>query len=595
MFLDVFKILLEPFRYLISIHEKIHVFYLLGFLLIAYALYCYSKNSFKTHYQNFWSYCFPKSIYWHRSARTDYGFFYFTKILFFLIPLYMIGSAASAVFLSSYLKPLANPFGLIELPNFAVNILFTVASLLAADLALFITHYLAHKIPLLWEFHKVHHSAEVLTPLTVYRMHPVDDIVAMSCVGIFTGFTEAVFFWIFPQKVSVVTIFGFDIAYFIYFLAGYHLRHSHIWFSYGPFLSRILVSPAQHQIHHSANPEHYDKNFGFIFAFWDLLTRSLIVPKTKMDIQFGLAHDEAKEFSSPLRLLFLPFKKIYLRFVVNKNKLASNSLKTILLVFVFLLSLCRFSYGESHSVFLEEMTWLEVQDAIESGKKIAIIPTGGTEQNGPHMVLGKHNVIARYTAGQIAERLGNALVAPVLPYVPEGDIEKQSGHMKYAGTISLPDRTYKEVLKSAAKSLFAHGFKVVCFIGDSGDSQAAQAKAASELNAIFVKKGQKAVQVSDYYFKNGQMDYLKDKNFSEEEIGMHAGIRDTSELLALDPNGVREDYLKSNKFSQIIETGSTGDARKASKEEGLKLLQLKIEVATEQIQRFLKENFREPL
>src|SRR5688572_26116154 len=103
------------------------------------------------------------------------------------------------------------------------------------------------------------------------------------------------------------------------------------------------------------------------------------------------------------------------------------------------------------SVFLEELTWMEVRDAIKAGKTTAIIPTGGTEQNGPHMVLGKHNFLVKYKAGEIAKKLGNALVAPVVAYVPEGDIDPPSGHMRFAGTITTPQDVFAKVLEYAAR------------------------------------------------------------------------------------------------------------------------------------------------
>ena len=124
------------------------------------------------------------------------------------------------------------------------------------------------------------------------------------------------------------------------------------------------------------------------------------------------------------------------------------------------------------SVFLEELTWAEVRDAIQAGKTTVIIPTGGTEQNGPHMVLGKHNFIVRYTAGEIARQLGNALVAPVVTYVPEGSVDPPSGHMRFPGTLTLPQEYFTRILEFAARSFEAHGFLDIALIGDSGGNQA---------------------------------------------------------------------------------------------------------------------------
>lgn len=125
-----------------------------------------------------------------------------------------------------------------------------------------------------------------------------------------------------------------------------------------------------------------------------------------------------------------------------------------------------------NSVYLEELTWTEVRDGIKGGKTTVILPTGGTEQNGPHMVLGKHNFIIRHTSGEIAKRLGNALVAPVLSFVPEGSVDPPSGHMRVAGTITLPDEFFMKVTEWATRSFRSHGFTDVVLIGGSGGNQA---------------------------------------------------------------------------------------------------------------------------
>ena len=141
------------------------------------------------------------------------------------------------------------------------------------------------------------------------------------------------------------------------------------------------------------------------------------------------------------------------------------------------------------TVYLEELTWVEVRDAIAAGKTIAIVPTGGVEQNGPHATLGKHNYIVRYTAGKVAESLGNALVAPVIKHVPEGDIEQKTGHMAFAGTISMPERVFAEILEYTARSLRAHGFRIICFLGARVGNQPMQASVAAKLNPAWAGAG----------------------------------------------------------------------------------------------------------
>jgi creatinine amidohydrolase len=158
-------------------------------------------------------------------------------------------------------------------------------------------------------------------------------------------------------------------------------------------------------------------------------------------------------------------------------------MKMSLLVCVcFLVASSTLSAEIPDTVLLEDLTWTEVRDAIKAGKTTIIFPTGGTEQNGPHMVLGKHNFIVKHTAEQIARRLGNALVAPVLAYVPEGNIDPPSGHMQYPGTITLPDEFFMKVTEYAARSFRVNGFKDIVLIGDSGQNQKGLQSVASLLN-----------------------------------------------------------------------------------------------------------------
>lgn len=237
----------------------------------------------------------------------------------------------------------------------------------------------------------------------------------------------------------------------------------------------------------------------------------------------------------------------------------------------------------SYSVYMEELTSPEIRQRINSGAVIAIIPTGGSEQNGPHMVIGKHNTIVHYTAGKIANKLGNALVAPVISYVPEGNITPPQGHMQFAGTISLRKETYEALLEDAAASLAEHGFKLICFVGDSGGNQESQERLAKKLSEQWKDKGIKVLQVSDYYMNNGQDAWVGTLKLPIKDPGAHAGFEDTSELMALDKNGVR-DSLRGNHSSEDFKiSGGAGDSTLASAAYGEYLLKLKIETAAKQI------------
>jgi sterol desaturase/sphingolipid hydroxylase (fatty acid hydroxylase superfamily) len=170
-------------------------------------------------------------------------------------------------------------------------------------------HVLFHKVPLLWSFHQVHHSAEVLTPAAAYRMHPIEIIsfavLQAPAVGLSAFFYENIL----GRDQQITMIFGVSIVGFVLALLGTHLRHSHIWFSYGPVLNRVFMSPAHHQIHHSIDPRHWNKNFSVKLAVWDALFGTLYVPKEPETLQVGLPDADPREFSTVRQLYFLPFKK----------------------------------------------------------------------------------------------------------------------------------------------------------------------------------------------------------------------------------------------------------------------------------------------
>lgn len=240
--------------------------------------------------------------------------------------------------------------------------------------------------------------------------------------------------------------------------------------------------------------------------------------------------------------------------------------------------------AQDPQVFIEDLTWTEVRDAVAAGKTTAIIPTGGTEQNGPHMILGKHNYIVKYAAGEIAERLGNALVAPVIAYVPEGSVENPSGHMAHAGTITLPNEHFMKVIEYAARSLAVHGFTDIILIGDSGGNQGGQQAVAEMLNREWASGPARVYHLGDYYGdENGVVAWLESQGESRESIGSHAGITDTSQLLAVNPEGVRMGKLV--KGSRGDGSGVTGDATRASIGYGGMGMELKIRAALRQFER----------
>ena len=217
------------------------------------------------------------------------------------------------------------------------------------------------------------------------------------------------------------------------------------------------------------------------------------------------------------------------------------------------------------SVYIEELTTQEVSAALKAGKTTVLIPIGGTEQNGPHMAIGKHNVRAKALAGNIAAQLGNALVAPVLAYTPEGNIDPPTEHMGFAGTISIPDDTFKAVLLGAARSFQKHGFTDVLLLGDSGNYQKLLAQVAEQFNRS-AGKSQTRLHYSPDYYRTTQsvyLDALRAKGLTPLEIGTHAGTADTSLLMAIDAS-----LVKPERFADAARLGKSagvaGDPRPSS-------------------------------
>lgn len=196
--------------------------------------------------------------------------------------------------------------------------------------------------------------------------------------------------------------------------------------------------------------------------------------------------------------------------------------------------------GAMDSVWLEELTWLEVRDALGAGATTIIIPTGGIEQNGPYLALGKHNYVLEQTCESIARKLGDALCAPILKLVPEGDIDEPSGHMRYPGTISMRQETFRAILTDMAMSLEAHGFRDIVFIGDSGGNQDGMEAVAKAMNAQW--KDARAHFVPEYYQSYFEgFDLVKDQFGVEQttDEGLHDDIVITSLMLIGDPDTVR--------------------------------------------------------
>jgi creatinine amidohydrolase/Fe(II)-dependent formamide hydrolase-like protein len=191
------------------------------------------------------------------------------------------------------------------------------------------------------------------------------------------------------------------------------------------------------------------------------------------------------------------------------------------------------------TVWVEEMTWMEVRDAMRAGKNTVIIPTGGIEQNGPYLATGKHDIILRATAEAIARQLGNALIAAIVPFVPEGDIEPKTIHMLYPGTISLTEDTFERLLTDICATFRAHGFAHVVLIGDHGLNQAGMKIVADALNAKWTDGNTRVHFIPEYYDYDTVAQWLESQGIHQVSEGIHDDFAMTAQMMAVDPTTVR--------------------------------------------------------
>jgi creatinine amidohydrolase/Fe(II)-dependent formamide hydrolase-like protein len=235
-----------------------------------------------------------------------------------------------------------------------------------------------------------------------------------------------------------------------------------------------------------------------------------------------------------------------------------------------------------NTVAIADMTWVEVRSAIARGYTTVIVPSGGIEQNGPHMILGKHDYIVRANAERIAAQLGHTLVAPIISFVPEGDYDPPTGHLRFPGTIGVSEAAFAAVLDGVARSLKAGGFTTICFISDHAGSLKTQAEVAAQLAQEWAGQGIRVIDVSDYYADEPQTQFLKDQGETPATIGQHAGIMDTSELMAVHPAGVDLARFAEAPFA-LEPNGVSGDPMRASAERGRALSDIKVAAAVRQI------------
>ncbi len=247
----------------------------------------------------------------HASARADFLFWVSRKSLMLLVALPTGASITIACGYASH-AALAFVFGdaghISSDQTVATSVFFTITMLLAYDASYYLYHNLQHRIPVLWELHKVHHSAEVMVGTTKDRIHPIDDVMNRVWDGLITGPVYG--FWLFFAFDPVeLTILGINVYVLRNIIMMDFVRHTHLKISFGPLVNQVILCPHYHQLHHSTNPKHFDKNFGLMLSIWDRMFGTLYVPKPNESFSFGLG-SESKEYQSTFGLYVLPLRKI---------------------------------------------------------------------------------------------------------------------------------------------------------------------------------------------------------------------------------------------------------------------------------------------
>lgn len=287
----------------------------LGLLLLTAlgsAVVAYWRTVEQKSFRDFFDFAFPAEVIMHPSARAD-ALFWITKRLvmpFLLIPAGVTFVAATGYATNQavgWLFSISQP--LIPGPAGPVTIiLFTATMLVAYDISYYLYHVAQHRFPFLWELHKVHHSAEVMVGITKDRVHPLDDLMNRIWDGVIPGISFGLWSLIALNPVEIA-IFGINVYVIRNILMMDFVRHTHLKISFGR-LNGVILCPHWHQVHHSVDPRHYDKNFGLLFSFWDRIFGTQFIPDPDENLKFGLIDRDVRDYQSLFGLYVLPLKKM---------------------------------------------------------------------------------------------------------------------------------------------------------------------------------------------------------------------------------------------------------------------------------------------
>lgn len=284
-------------EYLIDPNKRLFWAYLLSSILLAIIYFYMTKRNTRV--------ITSSKLWLHPSAKLDYYYFFLSYFINILLLVPFIISAKTIAF--SVNKFLFLQFDYYENSFFSyemIILMYTISVFVVSDFTRYWLHRFLHTIPFLWEFHKIHHSAKVLTPVTFYRVHPVENFLFGLRYSLSVGFVTGVFIYLFGSMIDIYMVLGVNVFLFIFSVFGSNLRHSHVPFSYGNFIEKWFMSPKQHQIHHSR--KHFDKNYGGYIAIWDRAFGTLCLSNSVKVMKFGLRREQMKDYLSLKDLIFRP-------------------------------------------------------------------------------------------------------------------------------------------------------------------------------------------------------------------------------------------------------------------------------------------------
>ena len=303
--------------------SRMHWLFLLSAVVPAAVLYWFGARQASTDREGLVRFLFPREVWLHPSSLLDLRFLVVDTFVFaLLIAPFALSTVATAEMVNGALISLLGKADAAQPGALAIGV-FSVALFLIGDLFRFVWHISLHRFSWLWEFHKVHHSATVLVPMTVARLHPLERFGFLIAEGLATGLTAGVFLYFYHSEFAALTVLGVQGGRFVFNLTASNLRHSHIWWSWGPVIETILISPAQHQVHHSQAREHWDRNYGSQFALWDWMAGSLYRTGAREEIRYGTG-EEDRAFNSVASLYLYPFVSLMRRLPWRRRSSADH-------------------------------------------------------------------------------------------------------------------------------------------------------------------------------------------------------------------------------------------------------------------------------